>query len=39
MRGELESLGSVTDVEVTSFPAVKLLFGGVDRAAVRTDRQ
>lgn len=35
MRGELEPLGSVTDVEVTSTPAVKLLFGGVDRAAVQ----
>lgn len=34
MRDELASFGSVTKVEVAASPGLKLLFGGVDRAAV-----
>lgn len=34
MRDELASFGAVTSVEVSASPGLKLLFGGVDRAAV-----
>jgi hypothetical protein len=35
VRDELRSIGSVTSVEVSSTPAVKLLLGSADRAALR----
>lgn len=37
-RSELEQLGTVSDVEVDSFPALKLLLGGVDSLTARLDR-
>jgi hypothetical protein len=35
MRDQLASFGSVTNVEVSTSPALKMLFGGVDKAAVQ----
>lgn len=35
VRDELATVGAVTDVEVSSSPAVMMLFGGVESAAVR----
>lgn len=35
MRDQLMSFGSVTSVEVSTTPAVRMLFGAVDRAAVQ----
>jgi hypothetical protein len=35
VRDELATMGSVTTVEVSTLPAVKLLFGGVDSVAIR----
>jgi hypothetical protein len=34
MRDELASFGSVTSVEASAFPALRMLFGDVDRAVV-----
>lgn len=35
VRDELATVGAVTDVEISGFPAVALLWGGVESAAVR----
>lgn len=35
VRDELATVGTVTDVEISSSPAVKMLFSGVDKAVVR----
>ena len=35
MRDQLASFGSVTSVEVSTSPALKMLFGGVERASVQ----
>lgn len=35
VRDELEAVGGVSEVEISSFPAVKLLFGEVDSIAAR----
>lgn len=35
MRDQLASFGSVTSIEVSTSPALKMLFGGVERADVQ----
>jgi hypothetical protein len=35
MRDQLASFGSVTSVKVSTFPALKMVFSGVDKAAVQ----
>lgn len=35
VRDELATVGAVTDVEISGFPAVALLFGSVESAAIR----